>query len=198
MRILLLLACFSFNHSLVAAPINTGLLEGVIGSYQLTLDNNTPYCGLLINSSDSSEQLFSLNSKSPCYFFADNLQKNIQTYSYPKSNIDYVALIGGTAVRLDAETRLEKKLSADNYCTESIQAITLEENKIKLTQVEDNAFACAKDRLDEKRYQQVIKQKRFTIKELEQQKIKEEGAGMSFFEGVQQKIEAIFTKKENK
>jgi hypothetical protein len=109
-----------------------------------------------------------------------------------------VALIGGTAVRIDAETRLEKKLSADNYCTENIQAITLEENKIKLTQVEDNAFACAKDRLDEKRYQQVIKQKRFTIKELEQQKIKEEGAGMSFFEGVQQKIEAIFTKKENK
>lgn len=184
------------NSHALAEP-NTAVIEGVIGAYQLILNNQKPQCELSIHRVGHPAQLLTLQSTSRCYFFADITQKKIQTYTYPKHNIAYIALIGGTAAVLDAKTRQEKKLPASSYCTQNIQAILLENNTLKLTQTETNALACEKDRLDEKRYQQITKQPRFTIKALKQQR-QEEGVELSFFETLQQKIEAIFITDENK
>jgi hypothetical protein len=196
LRTVFLLACLTLNNSALAEP-NTAVTEGSIGEHQFKLNNHKPHCELSIQTGDNRAKLLVLQSTSPCYFFADITQKNIQTYAYPKHNIGYIALIGGTAAVLETQTRQEKKLSVDRYCTQDIQAILVDDNSIKLTKTETNAFACEKDRLDEKRYQQVIKQPRFTLKELEQQR-QEEGVELSFFETLQQQLKAMFTTDENK
>jgi hypothetical protein len=185
------------STSLCAAP-KPLLLEGEVGGYYFKLINDKPHCQLSIKKADNAIQTVSLSSQSPCYFFADNQQEKIQSYSYPDNKLDYVLLIGGTAVELSAEERQLKKLPADSYCTQESQAITLEDGKVKIGTPDSKAFACAEDRLDEKVYQQVLTQQRRDIKTVIEQQTaisdrqQSNASKASFLENIQQKLEAIF------
>lgn len=195
----LFLLCVSPNLFSAPAPL---LTEGTIGSFHFKLNNDKPHCQLSIQHPEDSIAWFSLTSQSPCYFFANHEQKKIQTYAYKDSHIDSVFLIGGTAVKLTDEQRKNKKTPIDSYCTQDIQALTIEAGKIKIGNVNTTSFACTKDRLDEKLYQQVSKQPRFDIEELiKAQKEKKPNASDTnllpkkekpFWENLQHKIEAIF------
>ena len=182
------------------------LLEGTMGEYRLLLVNDKPQCQLELQAlsflENKSTDLIPLGIKSPCYFFPDSKKKQAQRYSYPDLDVDYVMLIGGTVVELTADARQEKKLPLTSYCTQQIQAVTLEKANIKLGSVNNNAFACAEERLDEIFYQQNLKQPRNNIETIikqSQQKIAEENdpkrvkTEPSFIESLQQKMEAIFS-----
>ncbi|HFC92443.1 MAG TPA: hypothetical protein ENJ51_06490 [Leucothrix mucor] len=192
----LLFICFlTLSTSLCATP-KPLLLEGTVGSYYFKLSNDKQHCQLAIKDADKVIQSFSLSSQSPCYFFADSKQEKIQTYSYPDAKVDTILLIGGTAIELSAEERQLKKLPTDSYCTQDSQAITLENGKIKIGAVRTKTFACAEDRLDEIVYQQVLQNKRddietYTARQI-QKNIKMERSNASFFDRLQQKINAIF------
>jgi hypothetical protein len=147
----------NFSGNVLAEP-KPLLLEGVIGNTTLKLINDQPQCQLSLHFFDTPKKIFTLKSKSPCYFFADSEQKNIQIYAYPQQQIEAVLLIGGTPLELTADIRQHKKLSIDSYCTQTIQPIVLKKESVKLGTVITNAMACASDRLDEKMYQQMLKQ----------------------------------------
>ncbi len=185
----------TLSTSLCAAP-KPLLLEGSVGSYHFKLINDKQHCQLVIKDADKAIQTFPLSSQSPCYFFADSKQEKIQTYSYPDANVDSILLIGGTAVALSAEARQLKKLPTDSYCTQDSQAITLEKGIIKIGVVDNKTFACAEDRLDEKVYRQVLQKKRDNIEVYTAQQIQKhtdiESSNASFFDRLQQKINAIF------
>ncbi len=185
---------FTLSACLFADEPNPLLIEGSIDSFHFKLDNDKQYCQLAIDHADGVIPWFPLASQSPCYFFAENEKEKIQSYSYPDANIDYVLLIGGTASELTAEQRKNKKMSTTSYCSQEIQAIIVEKGKIKLGTTETNAFACAEDRLDEKVYQQKIKQPREGIEKVVQERLKKQTNTLeaSFFESLQQKVEAIF------
>jgi hypothetical protein len=181
------------------------LLEGTMGEYRLLLVNDKPQCQLELQVlsflKNKSTDLIPLRIKSPCYFFTDSKQKQAQRYSYPDLDVDYMMLIGGTVVELTAEERQEKKLPPSSYCTQQIQAVTLEKANIRLGSVNNNAFACAEERLDEIFYQQNLKQPRNDIETIikqSQQKTAEKNdletakTETSFIESLQQNIEAIF------
>ena len=190
-RFCLLLLCVS--NSLFASPTSL-LTEGVVGNFYLKLNNNKPQCQLIINVSDGIKKELVLKSQSPCYFFADIEQKKIQTYSYPDANIDTVLLIGGTKLVLGDKQKENRKIPANSYCTQDMQAIIVEYGKIKLTDIDTQAFACAEDRLDEKMYRHMIKQPRDAIEaEAKEQPLSlKVTPELSFLEDLQQKIEAIF------
>ncbi len=174
-------------------PVKPLLIEGSIDRFHFKLNNDKQYCQLAIDYTDGAIPWFPLASQSPCYFFADNKQEKIQSYSYPDENIDYILLIGGTETELSAEKRKNKKMPVASYCTEEIQAIIIEKGEIKLGTTQTNAFACAEDRLDEKVYQQNTKQPRKEVEKVVQEQLKKQTAlETSFFESLQQKIEAIF------
>ncbi len=184
---------FTQNTCLFADEPKPFLIEGKIDNFHFKLNNDKQHCQLAIDHADAVIPWFPLTSQSPCYFFADNKQEKIQSYSYPDANIDYILLIGGTASELTVEQRKKKKMSATSYCTEEIQAIIIEKGKIKLGTTQTNAFACAENRLDEKLYRQKIKQPRKEIKKVIQEQLKKQTAlETSFFESLQQKVEAIF------
>lgn len=185
---------------LFARPVPL-LTEDFVDTFHFKLNNDKSYCQLSIRSPDDSITQFPLASQSPCYFFGDHEKKKIQTYSYKEAHIEHILFIGGTAVTLTDEQRQSKKMPIDSYCTQNIQAITIETGKVKLGNMNTAFFACAEDRLDEKIYQQVTKQPRVNIEVfLQEQKEKRPTvnrgqvpqADVPFFEGLQQKIEAIF------
>ena len=188
---------FSGSAYLFAGELKPRLIEGVIDNFHFKLNNEKQHCQLSINHPDGGGRVtpwFSLASQSPCYFFGDSKKEKIQTYSYPDDKIDYVLLIAGTAIELTAEQRKNKKMQEESYCTQEIQAIFIENGQIKLGAREVNAFACADDRLDEKMYQQQIKQPRRNIEEVAKELAVKQivTPEVSFFESLQQKIEAIF------
>ena len=186
------------SPSLFSAPAPL-LTQGAVDAFHFKLDNDKPYCQLSIQYPQDSIAWSSLASQSPCYFFADYQQKKIQTYSYKDSRIDYILLIGGTAVKLTNEQRKNKKIPINSYCTQDIQALTIKAGKIKLGNVKTTSFACAEDRLDEKLYQQMSEQPQVDIevfikeqKESTANKEQPSKVEVPFWENLQQKIEAIF------
>jgi hypothetical protein len=171
-----------------------------MGAYRLLLVNDKPQCQLEVHTPNKSIQLISLPIKAPCYFFAESDKKQAQRYSYPDMQVEYVMLIGGTVVELTADARQQKKLPPTSYCTQQIQAVTLENGNVHLGSVDNNAFACAEDRLDEILYKQSLKQPRSAIEMIVKQSKtsdvndpKTAKIEPSFIESLQQKVEAIFT-----
>jgi hypothetical protein len=182
------------NPSLFSAPPSL-LTEGAIDVFHFKLNNDKPYCQLSIQYPDPEDSIawFSLSSQSPCYFFADHQQNQIQTYSYKDSHIEHILLMGGTTVKLTDQQRKNKKIPIDSYCTQNIQALTIKAGKIKLGSVKTTSFACAEDRLDEKLYRQMSEQPQVDIEVLiKEQKEKSSKVEVPFWEDLHQKIEAIF------
>lgn len=155
----ILLILFCGSASLCAEP-QALMITATLESFQLTLVNDNKDCQLSVASVDSALVSIVLPNQSPCYFFQDHLKQQAQHYTYPKAKGVKVLLMAGTAVKASREQRQAKKLSLDAYCTQTIQALILEEGVIKLGVVDRNALACADDRLDEIRYRQVLKQPR--------------------------------------
>lgn len=192
----------SISGSLLAEP-KPLLVEGVIGKMTFKLINDKSQCQLSLHSSAKIIKIIPLESQSPCYFFADSEQKNIQLYAYPEQQIDAVILIGGTAIGLTDDIRQRKKLPVDSYCTQYIQAVILEKGIAKISTVNINAIACAEDRIDEKMYRQALRQAKYDSELLVKSDKKPEGetpkpltSDMSFIESIVQKVGAIF--KEEK
>jgi hypothetical protein len=194
----LLFTCLLIITTCLYAVPKPLLLEGEVDGYYFRLINDKPHCQLSIKKANKTIQTVLLSCQSPCYFFADNQQEKIQSYSYPDNKLDYVLLIGGTAAELSAEERQLKKLPGDSYCTQESQAITLEDGKVKIGMLNSKAFACAEDRLDEKVYQQVLTQQRRSIKTVIEQQTaisnrqQSNASKASFLENIQQKLEVIF------
>ena len=176
------------------------LVDAFLAPYQLKLLNNKNNCQLTISQKEKKAVILQLESKSPCYFFADSSHQTAQLYSYKEDGIDNVLLIGGTAVEQKPDETQAQKKSSQDYCSQDIQAIILEHGEIKLGERNTESTACSQDRLDEKIYQQAGKQTRSSLEQLlqAQKKSKQVIVESSFFTNLQQKIQAIFSSDKAK
>ena len=183
LKVLLVTLALSSN-ALCASPVL--LVETNVDKYQLTLLNEQKNCQLSVKSA-SQDSKVDLEIQSPCYFFPNNDKDGVQMYAYDDKGIAQIMLVGGTAVELSEEERKLKKLPANSYCTQEMQAISLEHAKIKLSK-KTQAFACGEDRLDDIVYKQVLQQERVDIKNLPAKKSED----ISFFGSLKKKIQGIF------
>ena len=181
----ILLATLVFNsNALWASPAL--LLETNVGKYHLTLLNEQKSCQLSVKSAAESSKI-TLDIQSPCYFFPNSDKNGVQMYAYYDKGTAQIMLIGGTAVKSSIKERELKKLPVDSYCTQEMQAATLEHEKIKLSK-KTQGFACGEDRLDDAVYKQVLQQERVDIKTL----LAKESEDTSFFGSLKKTIQGIF------
>jgi len=173
-------------YSNVLSAATALLVETQVDKYQLTLLNEQKNCQLSVKSAQEDSKI-DLAMQSPCYFFPNNEKNGVQMYAYDDKGVAQIMLVGGTAVELSAEERKLKKLPISSYCTQEMQAVTLEHAKIKLSE-KTQAFACGEDRLDDIVYKQVLQQERVDIKKL----LTKKNENSSFFGLLKKKIQGIF------
>ena len=182
---LLTTALFSFSGQSTAKAPDIEHLAQPIDGHQLTLNNETEKCELIVANNDDESPL-ALPLTPPCYWVTKPASTQAQHYAYPDNNISHVLLIAGTTLNWDEEKKAYHKLPLDTYCSQYFQGVVIKDGLVALAGKQMEAPNCVG---------QTVAEKVFHGVSLAQETNKEMGK-KGLFDSIKETFEQLFQPNE--
>ena len=176
---------FAKNMPLITHPQS-------IDGYLLTLGNDASECEL-VTEVDDKKTLLALPLASPCYWVTKPESEEVQHYAYPTEELSHVFLVAGTALEWSDEKKEYNKLPIDAYCSQYLQGITIQNDKVIISGERMDAPNCIGQAIDEKVFNGVALGK--ATEAVQTNKLEPESK-KGFFDSVKKTFKQLFSSEE--
>ncbi len=113
----------------------------------LTLISKNGTC-VLQSIASSKTTKFTLQLKPPCYFLRDRKTKNLDYYTYPRLDADFVVIMFGNPI--SDEERKTRGLKKDDVCGSTAQGMIILNNNVRISEKVSTGLSCTDGGHDEK------------------------------------------------